>query len=192
MTDTATAAGDKRVIRSKQRVVEATYELLAEGGISGFSVEEVARRSGVAKTTIYRHWRTRSALLLDACSEMTVVGAPAPTTGTLRGDLTILAERIAADLDDASSPWPLALPSIIDAAERDPEVAEVQARLQAQLVEPFLQAIEDAKSRGELARDHDGSAIVAAIVGPLVYRRWFSREPLDSSFMSAVIAHTLG
>jgi len=58
-------------------------------GISGVSIDEVSRASGVSKTTIYRHWPSRSALLIDACSRLG--GAyPPPDTGTLRADFRAL------------------------------------------------------------------------------------------------------
>ena len=61
---------DARVRRSRSRVLATAFELLSESGVGGFSVDEVARRSGVAKTTIYRQWPTREALVLDACSRI--------------------------------------------------------------------------------------------------------------------------
>ncbi len=63
---------------------------MTRSGLGGVSIDEVARASGVAKTTIYRHWPTRAALLIDACSQL---GGPheAPDTGSLRGDLYALA-----------------------------------------------------------------------------------------------------
>src|ERR1700731_1150267 len=78
-----------RVQRSKEAVLATTNELMSEAGIGGVSIDEVSRRSGVAKTTIYRHWPSRSALLLDACSRLGSPQAP-PDTGSLRGDLTLL------------------------------------------------------------------------------------------------------
>ena len=60
MTEGAPAPLDQRVVRSKTRVLEETYRLLSEGGMGGVSVDEVSRRSGVAKTTIYRHWPTHA------------------------------------------------------------------------------------------------------------------------------------
>src|SRR5919198_1676494 len=59
---------DPRVRHSKEVVMATTYELLSEEGLAGVTVDAVARRSGVAKTTIYRHWPSREALLLDACA----------------------------------------------------------------------------------------------------------------------------
>ena len=91
--------------------VAAALQLLSESGLGGVSIDEVSRRSGVAKTTIYRHWSSRTALLLDACSGM-ASPAEAPETGSLRGDLTLLAGNLARVLRTAR--WPCILPSIID------------------------------------------------------------------------------
>src|SRR6266481_1217839 len=85
---------DERVIRSKEAVLAATHELLFEAGLGGVTVDEVSRRSKVAKTTIYRHWSTRTALLLDACSKMGTK-SEVPDTGSLKGDITVLAMDIA-------------------------------------------------------------------------------------------------
>ncbi len=110
---------DERVVRSKEAVLAATHELLSEAGLGGVSVDAVSRRSKVAKTTIYRHWPTRTALSLDACSKMGTK-PEVPDTGSLEGDITALAMGIAERLQTAR--WPSVLPSVIDAAERDPEI----------------------------------------------------------------------
>src|SRR5262252_8165191 len=57
---------DARLERSKQAILDATRELLAEGDVGSLTVEAVAARSGVAKTTIYRRWRDKWELALDA------------------------------------------------------------------------------------------------------------------------------
>src|SRR3984957_19430878 len=100
---------DSRIERSRHSVLTAALELLSESGVGGFSVDEVARRSGVAKTTIYRHWPTREALVVDACSRLT---APQtiPDTGSLEGDLTSILSYIAELLQTAN--WASVLPSI--------------------------------------------------------------------------------
>lgn len=180
---------DQRVVRSRKAVMAATLQLIAESGLGGVSVDEVARRSGVAKTTIYRHWPSRSALLLDACSNL-AARPQFPDTGTLRGDLEAIATRMAGRL--RSDRWASSLPSMLDAAERDPELAEVHTRLHAGFMEPLYVAIDRAKERGELPPACDPSEIVAAVVGPLYYRRWFSRQPLDEEFAKSVVARVVG
>jgi len=179
---------DERVQHSKKAVLMATYKLLSEAGLSGVSVDAVSKRSGVAKTTIYRHWPSRSALLLDACSNM---GSrpQAPDTGSLKGDLELLVKHTAQQLRTA--PWATVAPSIIDAAERDQELANVHARTHSGVRTPFQTVIERAQQRGELSRDLDPSHVIAAIFGPLFYRRWFSREPLDEAFTKSVVERAI-
>ncbi|WP_086849700.1 TetR/AcrR family transcriptional regulator [Amycolatopsis kentuckyensis] len=180
---------DVRVQRSKAAVLAQTYELLSAGGIGGVSIDEVSRRSGVAKTTIYRHWPSRAALLLEACS--TIGSAPAvPDTGSFGEDLVALTEELAEQLRSAR--WAAVLPSIVDAAERDPELAGLHADLHARLMAPFGVVTERARARGELAPDRGPADVTATVAGPLFYRRWFSREPLDAAFVARVVEDALG
>jgi AcrR family transcriptional regulator len=180
--------GDARVRRSKEAVLTATYELLTKAGLGGVTIDEVARRSGVAKTTIYRHWPSRSALLLDACSRLSGRPEP-PDTGSLEGDLAALAANLAHELRSAK--WPTILPSIIDAAERDAEVAELHAKLQAGLSAPYAAVVERARARGEIGPGPAASEIAASVMGPLTYRRWLSREPLEAPFIAGVVARAI-
>src|SRR5512137_2691275 len=140
------ASPDERVLRSKKAVLAATYKLLSEEGLGGVSVDAVSKLSGVAKTTIYRHWPSRSVLLLDACSQMSSKPQP-PDTGSLKSDLEMLATQVAGRLPTA--PWTRVLPSIIDAAERDPKLAAVQARIHSEMRNVFRLVIERAQQKGE-------------------------------------------
>jgi AcrR family transcriptional regulator len=184
----ANSAIDERVQRSKEIVLRVTSELLTEGGLGGVSVDEVSRRSGVAKTTIYRHWRTRSDLFMDACSQM-AAKPKVPDTGSFEGDLTALLMSIAEMLRAAR--WPAVMPSIIDAAERDPEIARVHGRIQIGHSAPFHEIIKRAKRNGEISANADSAAMTATLLGPLYYRRWFSREPLDDKFVKGVIKNAI-
>jgi len=177
-------AGDERVRKSKKAVIAAALQLLGEHGLGGVSVDEVSKRSGVAKTTIYRHWPNREALLVDACSAM---GSKpeAPDTGSFKGDLLLLVTHMATRL--RSDRWAGILPSVIDAAERDPQLAAVHTRLHAGFMAPLYSVIERATAKGELPKDTDASEVVASVVGPLFYRRWFSRQPLDEAFVKAIV-----
>ncbi len=175
---------DERVRRSKKTVLTATFQLLSETGLSGVSIDAVSRRSGVAKTTIYRHWPSRSALVLDACSKLKSK-SEVPDTGSLKDDVTVLAMNLASRLRTAR--WATVLPSIIDAAERDPELADLHSRMHAEMTTAFRSVVERAQQRGELSRHRRASEVVATIIGPLFYRRWFSREPLDEGFVKRVV-----
>ena len=179
---------DERVERSKRAVLAATYELLTKSGLSGVSVDEVSRRSGVAKTTIYRHWPSRESLLMDACSQLSARPA-VPDTGNFRSDLEKLVCGAAARLQQ---PWATIMPSIIDAAERDKNLAELQSQIHAQMRGAFVTVIERAQQRGEISRSQDARELVASILGPILYRRFFSRETIDEAFAKKVVERALG
>jgi AcrR family transcriptional regulator len=178
--------------RSREAVRDATlkaaYDLLTEIGLSGVSLDEVSRRSGVAKTTIYRHWANRSALLLEACMQY-APRVEVPDTGSLRGDLTAVAGVMAHRLQTGR--WSSALPSVIDAAERDKAIAELQTLQHKAMMSVFDTIAARAKQRGDFPADIEPSELTAAIAGPLFYRRWFSRQKLDDAFVRRVVERVL-
>lgn len=179
---------DERVRRSRATVLQATTELLFERGLSGTSVDEISRRSGVAKTTIYRHWSTRTDLLREACS---TIGTPleTPDTGSFETDVTALLTDLTHLLRSAR--WTSVLPSVIDAAERDPDIAKMYSRLQEGYSTPLRTVIERAINQGEIPKTTDPALWIAALTGPLFYRRWFSREPLTEAFAKQVIQQVI-
>jgi AcrR family transcriptional regulator len=180
---------DGRIRRSRERVLTTTFELLGESGVGGFTVDEVARRSGVAKTTIYRHWPSREALVIDACSQITEE-QEVPDTGSLEGDVTAILTNIGELLGTAR--WSSVLPSIVDVAERDPEFADLHRRIQHGHAAPLREVIERAAGRGEIPETADRATMIAGLMGPLFYRRWFSREPIDEQFITRVVSNAIG
>ena len=69
-----------------QAILTATMELMAEVGFAGVTVDGVAQRAGVGKATIYRRWKSKERLVLDAIGASTEP-APVPDTGSVAGDL---------------------------------------------------------------------------------------------------------
>ena len=175
---------DKRTQRSKAVVLAETYRQLSQNGLANVSIDEISRASGVSKTTIYRHWPSRSALLIDACSRLGGT-TDAPDTGSLSGDLHALLSGLAEQLQKAS--WSAVVPSIVDAAERDGDVLAMQIEWHESLMAPFRAAVEQAKARGEVPPSADPRNLIAMTVGALFYRRWFSREPIDADFVKTIV-----
>src|SRR5438094_8033869 len=85
--DSKRRPGGRRA-RIRQAVLDAAFAELGEKGYGGLSIEAVAQRSGVAKTTVYRRWPTRNELVADALDSRSDRYEPVPDTGSLRGDLT--------------------------------------------------------------------------------------------------------
>ena len=140
------AAIDPRVLVSRERVLTATLDLLTETGLGELTIDDISRRSGVAKTTIYRHWANRSALVIDACSRMTDGQQAPPDTGSLEGDLRAILADIADLLGTAR--WSSILPSIVDAAEHDPEFAGIHSTIQHGHAAPLRAALDRAAQEG--------------------------------------------
>jgi AcrR family transcriptional regulator len=186
--ETGTDKVDGRIRRSRDRVLMTTFELLSESGVGGFTVDEVARRSGVAKTTIYRHWPSREALVIDACSQISDE-QEVPDTGSLEGDVIAILTNIGHLLGTAR--WSSVLPSIVDVAERDPEFADIHRRIQQEHAAPLRTVIDRAAGRGEIAATADRSPMIAGLMGPLFYRRWFSREPIDEQFVTTTVRNVI-
>src|SRR5580704_19394003 len=155
---------DERVRRSRAKVLGVTAELLFERGFGGASVDEISRRSGVAKTTIYRHWPTRADLLRDACSTISTP-LDVPETGGFETDVTALMTHLARLLRSAK--WTSVLPSVIDAAERSPDIADMYKTLQQSYSAPLKTVIQRAIQNGELPKGTDVAMLVAALAGPL-------------------------
>jgi AcrR family transcriptional regulator len=167
---------DPRVARSRAAVLASCAELLTEEGFGGVTIEGVTARSGVAKTTIYRHWPNRPALLVDAFRSM-ACPRPAPGTGDLRRDLVGMAGALAGELDAA--PWAAILPSLAAEARRDPELRALHREFMAERRAPLLEVLRGAMARGELRTDVDPALAASLVAGPLFYRRYVSLEPLD-------------
>jgi AcrR family transcriptional regulator len=176
---------DPRVLVSRERVLTTTLDLLTEAGLDELTIDEISRRSGVAKTTIYRHWPNRSALVIDACLRMTDGAEVPPDTGSLDGDVMAILTHIAELL--ATARWSSIVPSIVDAAEHDPAFADIHSQIQRRHAAPLRAALERAALRGEIPSAADRDAMAAAVLGPLFYRRWFSREQIDATFLEMII-----
>lgn len=164
---------DPRVVRSKEAILKATVQIMAEKGVAAASVEAIAQHSGVAKTTIYRHWPDRAGLLVDAYASQ--MEAPRdPDTGTLHGDLEALAMGLAKGLGEG--PWASLLPSLIDAAERDPELARLHAEFAADRDATVAAVVARARSRGEIRAGIEDRDVIELIAGPLLYRRMIGHQ----------------
>ena len=180
---------DSRIQRSRDRVLGTAFELLSESGVIGFTIDEVARRSGVAKTTIYRHWASREALVLEACARISDE-QDLPDTGSVTTDLVALLVNVGNLLVTAR--WSSVVPSIVDVAERDPEFAAVHATIQRGHAAPVRLVLDRAVKRGDIPATTDQSFVISALMGPLYYRRWFAREAIDEQFVTALVDSVIG
>ena len=175
---------DPRVARSRAAVIAATLDLLADRGITATTIEAVAERSGVAKTTIYRHWDDQPSLVMDAIGS-TLQEPPLPDTGSLREDLVALLTGLASALH--RSPAAALMPALIEAAERDSAFAALHRKEAAHRHHVVRRVIARGIERGELPSDTDVDDLLDLLTGPLFYRRWVSIGSVDARFATRVV-----
>ena len=171
---------DPRAERSKQAILDATRELInAEGGMRTLTVEAVAARSGVAKTTIYRRWRDKWELALDAVMiDMLPRFANPVDVGDTRKELITFVDSVTKLW--ASPPYGPAMQGLASQIATEPELARVYRE---QVVEPrreqLRSVIERGIARGDLRPDTDVRLVHELLVGPILYRLLLSGPPLD-------------
>ncbi|MFJ9679585.1 TetR/AcrR family transcriptional regulator [Streptomyces sp. NPDC101194] len=166
-----------RTARTRAAVRDAVLTGLAEHGYPGLSVEYVAERSGVHRTTLYRRWGTLEGLVADALDLAGEDDWTPPDTGSLKGDLRALAHTTA---DAFTAPAAAAAPTaFIAAAFQSKRAAEALTAFYADRFTRCEDLVARAVARGELDRRTDAGALVRAVTSPLFLRLFITREPLD-------------
>ena len=170
---------------AKQRVLDAAQHLLGEQGVDAFTVEEVAKRSGVAKTTIYRHWPSRDQLMLESL-DCLVHTFPTPNTGSLPGDLEAFFVQLSTVVSDPAMSQMML--DVIAAAAKDPEIAELHREMMAERLGPLRTIIDLARGRSELPADLDTDLALDLIEGPFFLRKVIRRESIDEATVRRMVA----
>src|SRR5262245_47799430 len=171
---------NRRAERSKQAILDATRELLAaDGDVGSLTVEAVAARSGVAKTTIYRRWQDKWELALDAVMIDMLPGFAEPLDiGDTRKELITFVDSARKNL--SAPPSGPAMQGLASQIAIDPELARVYRE---HVVEPrrtqLRPVIERGIARGDLHPDTDVRLVHEMMVGPIFYRLLFSGGPID-------------
>lgn len=178
-------ATDPRVTRSRSKVIQAAVDLLLRDGAAGVSIEAVAARSGVAKTTIYRQWCDRDELVVDAIGALSGDTVTYEHTASLRNDLITGLTQLVVALKRA--PWSRIVPTMLDAAERDEHFARLTTVFIDHRRRPLRRRLETARRDGELASTTDVELMVGLLVGPLFYRRYITRQPMSAAFAKRVV-----
>jgi AcrR family transcriptional regulator len=173
--------------RKQQEIFDATLWLVAEKGYDGLTVEGVAGRSGVNKTTIYRWWPSKAALLGAALVESDVLGFEPPDTGSLRGDLVALVEGVRRLL--TRPPGADIAVAALAAAVRHPELDA--RRFFADRFARERVIFERAARRGELTGSSDPMLIVDLLAGAVWMRAVFRGLPIPDDFASQAVAALL-
>ena len=170
-------------------MLAAAGELLRAGGVAGLTVEAVAARSGVAKTTIYRHWTDALAIGVDALLEQVDAVVPTPDTGTLADDLRHQLRAVAAFI--ASPPGRMLISLVGKAQERADLTAMLRDRFFVPRRATTQVLLTRGIDRGELPAsldEDDVDLLVDLLVAPLYWRALTGRETPGPDLADRVLA----
>ena len=178
--------GRPRSERSHRAIIDATNELLKERGFVDLTIDEVAQRAKVSKTTIYRRWPTKGTLVFEAFSAEFLARQPVPSAGSLRADL--LAALRAWIRVVKGTVTGRTLVGLIAEVQRDPELAEIwRERFVGPVRTHHRVMVDRAIERGELSDDVDAEVVLDLLYGAAYHRLLQSHLSLSDRFAQAVV-----
>ncbi|MEV1058555.1 TetR/AcrR family transcriptional regulator [Micromonospora chalcea] len=176
----------RRNEQSRRAILAAALELLTETGYSALTVEAIAARAGVGKQTIYRWWRGKGAVILDALADDMPEVIALPDTGDLRADLREVLRATVAEFADprlSATTRAITIETLAD--------EELAAQARDRLLRPQLNAVrarlEAAREAGQVRPDTALDLVVELLFGPL-YHRWLLRNgPLTDDYADGIV-----
>ncbi|MFD2083246.1 DNA-binding transcriptional regulator, AcrR family [Actinopolymorpha cephalotaxi] len=179
--------GRPRDAEVDRRILAAARETVAAHGYAGLSIDAVAERAGVAKTTLYRRWPTKARLVADLVSRMQDE-VTLTETGDVVADLTRLTAGIAGSLTAAGAPL---VADLMAAMAHDPDFGDTMRGRWAQWRRAAVELLGRAVERGALSPGFDPEVVVDQLAGPLYYRLLFTGDPLTAEYAAHLVEAAL-
>jgi AcrR family transcriptional regulator len=183
-TTTPGKRGRPRNAHADGAILAATLDLIADVGITGLRVEDVAGRAGVGKSAIYRRYDSKSTLVAAAIAAL-VSEISLPDTGSTRDDLlALMAEAVAVYNDPLRAG---VMPSLVAAMRHEPELASaIRDGFLTKRRDALRSVLERGVARGDLRPDLDTELALDVLGGPLFYRLLITGGPLDETLVEGV------
>jgi AcrR family transcriptional regulator len=179
-------AENSRSARAHAAILEATRELLAKGGVRELTIEGVAARSGVAKTTIYRRWRSKDELALAVLIDMVQTVVAVPNLADTRAELIVLVKGAVRVL--GKTLMGTVMQGLVSELSTDSELAVAfRTEVVALRLAEVKRLIERGIERGEIRPDVDLGLTHEMLFGPVYYRLFLSGEPLDDKLAERIV-----
>jgi AcrR family transcriptional regulator len=163
---------DPRVSRTRAAVLRTATDLLVEGGPSAVTIDAIVARSGVAKSTIYRHWASRDEVLLAVIES----DPDADVVSSLRA----VVRSVVDSLNDPE--WARMLPALLMLKNHEAGIKAIDERLEHEQDMVVTTLIERAVDEGLLASGIDLPEAIAHLLGPLLFAHLTESVPLDVAF----------
>jgi TetR/AcrR family transcriptional regulator of autoinduction and epiphytic fitness len=168
---------DPRIERSRMLILTAAVEELADVGYGRVRIESIAARAGVGKSTIYRHWPDKLALIADAFETFHEQMVPDLGDLPVREAVGLLIQHVAEVVVDST--FSRCIPALIDGAERDERVRAFHHRYSADRRQALTDLIAHGIQTGEIDGAVDPELATTALLGTIFYRRLMTEQPFD-------------
>jgi AcrR family transcriptional regulator len=188
MTTAGPPLADPRIVRTRAAVVEATIDLIHEEGLEAVTFQAVARRAGVGRATLYRHWESTDELIFEALAEI-VSAWEFAGPGRLRDALVDEIDRRRPELNQPVVR--IAFMAICSRAARDTTAAVLRDRLVGSIAGGIRASIAAGVERGELRPGLDAEILTAEVFGAMVWRSFVMGRPVTRRFVEQVVDESL-
>ncbi|TMR95417.1 TetR/AcrR family transcriptional regulator [Nonomuraea basaltis] len=178
-----------RTARVRAAVLQATQDELVEHGFHGLTMDQVAARAGVGKTTVYRRWGSRAGLVTDLMTELADQSSPRADTGSIEADLRANALSVCEAVNDGR--LGATFQAMIAAATSDEQAAGALRAFYLRRIDEWASVVELAVARGELPAGTDATEVIRAVSAPLYYRLVVTREPVTPEAAERSVVRTL-
>ncbi|MFF4959240.1 TetR/AcrR family transcriptional regulator [Streptomyces sp. NPDC001222] len=170
--------------------LEAAGALLLEGGMGPFTIEAVADKAGVSKTTIYKWWPSKGALALDGYFHAVESALTFPDSGDIEADLTAQLRAFVHVV--TRTPAGRVIAELIGQAQTDPDLsAALLKRYSGPRRELAVETMLRARSRGQLRADVDPEVLVDQLWGACYHRLLMPNLPLTEEFAVSLVANLM-
>ena len=184
-TDGKRLPGRPRSEESRQAILHSTLKLLKQdGGFPQLSIEAIAADANVGKTTVYRWWPTKAALVADAFFTSAEEELQFPNTGSVQRDMSLQMRRV---IRIFRSERGKVVAALLAGGQSDPELLEAfRERFLWPKRRQAYQTLQRGIDRGELPVGSDFDLILDSLYGPIYMRFLIRHDKLEESFADEI------
>ena len=181
---TAARRGRPRDPHTDVRILDAALEMLSTGGYDRLRLDELARRAGVAKTTILRRWPSKAAVAAAAIEQLALQTADLPESGNLRDDLRALVASAVSVFTRGRGRF---VPALMRESGHHPEIADLLLTMVHTRRLAYRRVLGRAIARGELDPDVDQDLMTDLLMGPIWTRLLITQVPIPRTLGDEIV-----
>ena len=188
MTSPPPGRGRPRNPTLDERILDQVLVLLASHGYAGLTLDELAARSGVAKTTILRRWPSKAAVAAAGVERLALQTVDVPDSGSLRGDLRALLHGAVDSFVRGRGQF---VPRLLRETGHHPEIADLLYTVIHTRRQAYRRVLALAVARGELAPTVDQELMIDLLIGPIWTRLLITHDPITGEYVDSVVETVL-